>query len=114
MRLITDRNQYRNPTYFWDSYNVDRMHAAGIAIKWKDNTYGQDMHQKSVVLYGRDLAVFGSSNWTSSSSDTQREHNYFTTKPWFVDWLKAQFERKWTNTQDPSTGGGPIVAGDVP
>jgi phosphatidylserine/phosphatidylglycerophosphate/cardiolipin synthase-like enzyme len=109
VRLITDRNQYRNPTYFWDSYNVDRMHAAGIAVKWKDNTYGQDMHQKSVVLYGRDLAVFGSSNWTSSSSDTQREHNYFTTKPWFVDWLKAQFERKWTNTQDPSTGGGPIT-----
>ena len=109
VRLITDRNQYRNPTYFWDSYNVDRMYMAGIAVKWKDNTWGQDMHQKSVVLYGRDMAIFGSSNWTSSSSDIQREHNYFTTKPWFVDWLKRQFARKWDNTQDPSTGGGPIV-----
>jgi phosphatidylserine/phosphatidylglycerophosphate/cardiolipin synthase-like enzyme len=108
VRLITDRNQYRNPTYFWDSYNVDRMYMAGIAIKWKDNTWGQDMHQKSVVLYGRDMAVFGSSNWTASSSDSQREHNYFTTKPWFVDWLKAQFARKWDNVEDPSTGGEPI------
>jgi hypothetical protein len=108
VRLITDRNQYRNPTYFWDSYNVDRMYAAGIAIKWKDNTWGQDMHQKSVVLYSRDMAVFGSSNWTSSSSDTQREHNYFTTKVWFVDWLKAQFARKWDNVEDASTGGEPI------
>ena len=109
VRLITDRRQYRNPSYFWDSYNVDRMHAAGISVKWKGNNSEQDVHQKSVVLQGRDLAVFGSSNWTSSSSDTQREHNYFTTKPWFVDWLTAQFERKWTNTQDPSTGGGPVV-----
>ena len=109
VRLITDRNQYRNPTYFWDSYNVDRMYMAGVAIKWKDNTYGQDMHQKSVVLYGRDMAVFGSSNWTASSSDIQREHNYFTIKPWFVDWLKRQFGRKWDNMRDPSTGGGSIT-----
>jgi len=109
VRVITDRNQYRKPGYFWASYNVDRMYAAGIAIKWKDNRYGQDMHQKSVVLHGRDLAVFGSSNWTSSSSDIQREHNYFTTKAWFVEWLKAQFQRKWTNTQDSSTGGGPVA-----
>jgi PLD-like domain len=108
VRLITDRNQYRNPTYFWDSYNVDRMYMAGIPIKWKDNTSGQDMHQKSVVLYSRGLAVFGSSNWTASSSDAQREHNYFTTKGWFVDWFKNQFTRKWTNTKAPVDGSGPI------
>ncbi len=108
VRLITDRSQYRNPSYYWDSYNVDRMYMAGIPIKWKDNTSEQDMHQKSVVLYGRDMAVFGSSNWTASSSDTQREHNYFTTKSWFVDWLKDQFARKWTNTKAAATGGGAI------
>ena len=108
VRLITDQNQYRNPSYFWDSYNVDRMYMAGIPIKWKDNTSGQDMHQKSVVLYSRGLAVFGSSNWTASSCDKQREHNYFTTKFWFVDWLKAQFTRKWTNTKAPQDGSGPI------
>ena len=64
-----------NTTYFWHSYNIDRMIAAGIPVKWKDDTWNQDMHQKSVVLKGRGMAIFGSSNWTSSSSDIQREHN---------------------------------------
>jgi phosphatidylserine/phosphatidylglycerophosphate/cardiolipin synthase-like enzyme len=97
VRLITDRRQYRNTTYFWHSYNIDRMYAAGIPIKWKEDSSDQDMHEKAVILHGRDMAVFGSSNWTASSSDTQREHNYFTTKTWFVDWLAAQFLRKWNN-----------------
>jgi phosphatidylserine/phosphatidylglycerophosphate/cardiolipin synthase-like enzyme len=94
--LITDRRQYRNPAYFWHAYNVDRMFAAGIPIKWREGT-DQDMHEKAVILYSSNMAVFGSSNWTASSSDTQREHNYFTTKSWFVDWLSAQFFRKWHN-----------------
>jgi hypothetical protein len=109
VRLITDRNQYRNPNYFWDSYNVDRMHAAGISIKWKDNSSGQDMHQKSLVLHSRNLAIFGSSNWTSSSSDAQREHNYFTSKTWFVEWFKDQFIRKWTNIKAAVHGSEPIT-----
>jgi phosphatidylserine/phosphatidylglycerophosphate/cardiolipin synthase-like enzyme len=103
VRLITDRRQYRNRTYFWHSYNIDRMYVAGIPIKWKVDTTDQDMHQKSVVLHGRDMAVLGSSNWTASSSDTQREHNYFTRKVWFVDWLKAQFLRKWNNRKADGT-----------
>ena len=107
VRLITDRRQYRNTTYFWDSYNVDRMYLAGIPIKWKDSGTDQDMHQKSVVLHGVDMAIFGSSNWTASSSDTQREHNYFTRKTWFVDWLKEQFLRKWDNTRADGTASHP-------
>lgn len=99
VRLITDRRQYRNRDYFWHAYNIDRMYAAGIPIKWKVDTTNQDMHQKSVVLHGQRMAVFGSSNWTGSSSDKQREHNYFTRKPWFVDWFAAQFVRKWSNLQ---------------
>jgi HKD family nuclease len=115
VRLITDQNQYRNTTYFWHSYNLDRMYMAGVDIKWKDDATGQDMHQKSIVLHGiqtgaaTGLAVFGSSNWTASSSDTQREHNYFTTKAWFVDWLKKQFERKWNNKKAPIDGGGDVT-----
>jgi hypothetical protein len=103
VRLITDRRQYRNTTYFWHSYNIDRMYMAGIPVKWKDNGTDQDVHQKSVVLHGVDMAIFGSSNWTASSSDTQREHNYFTHKTWFVDWFKAQFLRKWDNTRADGT-----------
>ena len=97
VRLITDQAQYRNETYFWDSSNVDRMYMAGVDVKWKDKTSGQDMHQKSLVLYGRQLTIFGSSNWTASSSDSQREHNYFTQKPWFMQWFVDQFNRKWNN-----------------
>ena len=103
VRLITDRRQYRNTTYFWHSYNVDRMYMAGIPVKWNDGNTDQDMHQKSVVLHSVDMAIFGSSNWTSSSSDTQREHNYFTSKSWFVDWFKAQFIRKWDNQRVDGT-----------
>lgn len=103
VRLVTDRHQYRNTTYFWHSYNVDRMFAAGIPVKWKVDTTDQDVHQKSVVLHGRGMAVFGSSNWTSSSSDSQREHNYFTDKNWFVDWFKRQFLRKWNNRKIDGT-----------
>ena len=76
---------------------------AGIPVKWKNNGTDQDMHQKSVVLHGVDMAIFGSSNWTASSSDRQREHNYFTIKPWFVEWLKAQFVRKWDNIRVDGT-----------
>jgi phosphatidylserine/phosphatidylglycerophosphate/cardiolipin synthase-like enzyme len=101
VRLITDQDQYRNTTYFWHSYNVDRMYMAEIPIKWKrdDSTIEEDMHQKSVVLAGTGMTIFGSSNWTSSSSDTQREHNYFTVKPWIKTWFAEQFNRKWNNVQ---------------
>ena len=71
------------------------------------------MHQKSVVLHGRDIAVFGSSNWTGSSSDTQREHNYFTRKTWFVDWFAAQFLRKWNNLRIDGTAISPTMFQDL-
>jgi len=111
VRLITEERQYRNTSYFWDSYNIDRMYMAGIQIKIKDNVTEQDMHQKSMILHSRGLAtsgagpmaVFGSSNWTSSSAARQREHNYFTRKPWMVDWFIDQFERKWNNRRADGT-----------
>ena len=100
VRLITDLGQYRNTTYFWHSYNVDRMFAAGVQVKLRNNPGDEAMHQKSAILHGRGLTVFGSSNWTASSSDSQREHNYFTTKPFFMQWFTDQFERKWNNETD--------------
>jgi hypothetical protein len=51
------------------------------------------------------MTIFGSSNWTSPSSDSQEEHNYFTTKSWFFNWFVDQFERKWNNsTGNAETG----------
>ena len=45
VRLISDLGQYRNPTYFWHAYNIDRMHAAGISIKLRNNPGDEAMHQ---------------------------------------------------------------------
>jgi len=105
VRLITDQDQYRNGTYMWHSYNVDRMYVAGIPIKWKrdEASIEEDMHQKSFVLPTRGMAIFGSSNLTSSSSDKQREHNIFSTKPWIVQWFVDQFNRKWNNLRADGT-----------
>jgi phosphatidylserine/phosphatidylglycerophosphate/cardiolipin synthase-like enzyme len=132
IRFITDKDQYRNTTYFWHSYNIDRLYAAGldnpgsIQIKWRrdDASTDEDMHQKSLVLHSRNMAIFGSSNWTTSSSDTQREHNIFmpgagtTGKAWFVEWFKDQFDRRWNNRkaadETPGAMGGSGAALDVP
>jgi len=96
VRLITDETEYRNSDRLWDAYNVDMMYHAGVQVRL-DAHQGID-HEKAVILNGLGLSIFGSSNWTSPSTNSQREHNYFTTKPWILQWLQDQFERKWNNT----------------
>ena len=98
MRLIHEPDEYRNPERQWDAWNVDRLYNAGVQIKMRKHL-GLN-HQKSVILYGRGLTIFGSSNWTTPSSNSQLEHNYFTTKPWFFQWFVTQFERKWNSTTE--------------
>ena len=98
VRLIHEPDEYRNPARQWDSWNVDRLHMAGVQIKMRKHL-GLN-HQKSVILYSRGLTIFGSSNWTGPSSNFQLEHNYFTTKPWFFQWFVKQFERKWNSTTE--------------
>lgn len=96
VRLLTEPYQYRDRTRYWHSWNVDRMYMAGVQIRHR--AHAGLLHQKSVLLRSQKMTIFGSSNWTSPSSDTQEEHNYFTVKPNFYDWFTAQFERKWTNS----------------
>ena len=95
VRLVTDETEYRNPARLMNAYYVDLMHANGVSVRF-DAHLGIN-HQKSVVLSGTGMSIIGSSNWTEASDASQREHNYFTTKPWIFTWLTAQFERKWTN-----------------
>ena len=95
VRLITDETEYRNASRLWDAYNVDRMYQAGVKVRF-DGHQGIN-HAKLVMLRGTSVSIFGSSNWTSPSSDSQREHNMFTSQPWIYDYLEALFERKWTN-----------------
>ena len=98
VRLIHEPDEYRNPARQWDSWNVDRLYMAGVQIKMRSHL-GLN-HQKSVVLYGKQMTIFGSSNWTGPSSNSQQEHNYFTTKPYFFNWFVDQFERKWNSSSE--------------
>jgi hypothetical protein len=95
VRLITEPKQYRDTKYYWHSWNVDRLHTAGIEVRHRKH-HGLT-HQKSTLLYGQGMTVFGSSNWTSASASSQEEHNYFTGLVWFFQWFQKQFERKWYN-----------------
>ena len=95
VRLISEPKQYRDPTRLWHSWNIDRLYMAGVQIKHRKHA-GLN-HQKSVLLYGQRMTIFGSSNWTSPSSDSQDEHNLFTRDTGIFQWFADQFERKWNN-----------------
>ena len=96
VRIISEPNQYRDPTRQWHSWNIDRMYMAGIPIRHRKHA-GLN-HQKSTILYGQHMTIFGSSNWSEASSDSQEEHNLFTHEDWIFNWFVDQFERKWNNT----------------
>ena len=98
VRLIHEPDEYRNVARQWDSWNIDRMYMAGVQLKMRKHM-GLN-HQKTVLLYGQGMSIFGSSNWTGPSSNSQLEHNYFSTKPWFFQWFVNQFERKWNSTTE--------------
>jgi len=95
IRIYTEQEMYRDPTRLWHSMSIDKLYMAGIPIK--DRAHAGLNHSKVVLLYSRRMAIFGSSNMTSKSSDSQHEHNYFTTKPEIFQWFVNQFERKWNN-----------------
>ena len=56
-------------------------------------------HQKLVLLYGQGMSVFGSSNFTSPSDNSQQENNYFTTKTWMFQWFQSSSSSaQWNNS----------------
>ncbi|HKO55082.1 MAG TPA: phospholipase D-like domain-containing protein [Thermoanaerobaculia bacterium] len=95
VRLITEQDQYRNSTFRWDAYNVDRIHKAGIPVKFR--AHQGLMHQKSIILYGQNVTAFGSSNWDEGAVAVHQEHNYFTSRAWIKDWFVNQFNRRWSS-----------------
>ncbi len=96
IRLISEPMQYRDATRLWDAWNIDRMYMAGIAIKMRAHQ-GLN-HEKLVMLYSQTMSIFGSSNWTSPSDQSQEEHNCFCTDPATFQWFVDMFERKWNNS----------------
>jgi phosphatidylserine/phosphatidylglycerophosphate/cardiolipin synthase-like enzyme len=116
VRLITEQLQYRDESRLWDAWNVDRMWLAGqqnpigglpgihVRLRGHDGL----SHEKLTILEGLGEVIFGSSNWTSPSSDDQLEHNLFTTSTTFYGWAKTHFDRKWDNLA-PSKETSPFV-----
>jgi phosphatidylserine/phosphatidylglycerophosphate/cardiolipin synthase-like enzyme/regulation of enolase protein 1 (concanavalin A-like superfamily) len=96
VRILTEPLQYRDPSRLWHAWNVDRLWAAGA--QFRHRLHQGLIHQKLTLLTGQRMSVFGSSNWTGPSSDTQLEHNLFTTDPGFYEWSRQHFDRKWHNT----------------
>jgi phosphatidylserine/phosphatidylglycerophosphate/cardiolipin synthase-like enzyme len=97
VRLITEQDEYRNVDRQWDAYNVDLMYMAGVQIRLRAHQ-GLN-HEKAVLLYSKGMTIFGSSNWTGPSSNSQQENNYFTQKSWFFNWFVDHFERKWNSAE---------------
>jgi phosphatidylserine/phosphatidylglycerophosphate/cardiolipin synthase-like enzyme len=96
IRLLADPDEYRLPTRLWDAWNVDRMYMAGITVRM---TVHQGLnHSKLVLLYGQGMSIFGSSNWTTPSANSQHEHNYFTKNAALFSWFVDYFERRWNNS----------------
>src|SRR5439155_17295247 len=96
IRYLGETREYRDTGRIWVSWNMDRMFAAGVPMKVR--VHDGENHEKVVLLYGQGLTVFGSSNWTSASDNSQQEHNYFTTKTSIFQWFEDQFDRMWNNT----------------
>jgi hypothetical protein len=106
VRLITEPQEYRSVGKLWDSWNVDRLYMAGVQVRMR--AHAGLTHEKLTVLRGQQMAVFGSSNWTSASATGQHEHNLFTTRPWIYGWFADHFDRKWNNS-GPSPETEPFV-----
>src|SRR3954464_5106116 len=96
VRIISDPQQYRDVTRLWDAWNIDRMYMANIPIKMRAHQ-GLN-HEKLVLLYGLKMSIYGSSNWTSPSDQSQEEHNCFCTDQTMFQWFVDMFERKWNNS----------------
>jgi hypothetical protein len=69
------------------------MYAAGVLIRHR--AHRGFLHQKTTLLYGQGMTIFGSSNWAIEGNSGQWEHNYFTRKVWFFDWMRNAFNRRW-------------------
>jgi hypothetical protein len=96
VRYIGETREYRLVSRLWVAFNMDRMYLAGIPMRVR--AHAGLNHQKLVLLYGQATTVFGSSNFTSPSDNSQQENNYFTTKSWIFQWAQEQFDRQWNNS----------------
>ena len=98
VRILNEPETYRTTTYFRHAYNIDRMYMAGAQVK--DRAHLGLTHEKLVLLHSQGMAIFGSSNMSVPSSDSQDEHNLFTTRSELYLPLVDQFNRKWNSATE--------------
>jgi phosphatidylserine/phosphatidylglycerophosphate/cardiolipin synthase-like enzyme len=103
VRLIQEPDSYRpgpdmagRDWYMWHAPMIDVLYRYGVQIR--NRAHKGVLHQKSVVLRGLGMGIFGSSNWDHPENDAHDQHNMFTTDPAIFGWLAAQFDRKWNST----------------
>jgi phosphatidylserine/phosphatidylglycerophosphate/cardiolipin synthase-like enzyme len=113
VRLISEQKQYRSTLHPWHSWNIDRMYMGGVQVKHRG--HAGLSHEKLVLLVGQGTTIFGSSNWTKASADSQLEHNLFTRDSVWATYAANHFERKWNNlAPTPETTAFVPLPGDVP
>jgi hypothetical protein len=96
IRLIVDPQMYRDPTRWQIAPHFDRLYAAGIPMKF---TVHQGInHGKLAMLEGQRMTIFGSSNWTKPSANSQHENNWFTTQAFIWTYFQDFFNRRWNNS----------------
>ena len=98
VRILNEPDTYRATNYFRHSYNIDRMYMAGAQIK--NRVHLGLTHEKLVLAYSQGLAIFGSSNMSVPSSDSQDEHNYFTKNAALFNQLVSHYDRKWNSSSE--------------
>src|SRR5215204_804423 len=86
IRLIVDRQMYRDTTRWQIAPHFDRLYAAGIPMKF--TVHAGINHGKLAMLEGQHMTIFGSSNWTKPSANSQHENNWFATAPFVYSYFQ--------------------------
>jgi hypothetical protein len=80
-------------------HRMRKRTAGGILrVQLKQRQHAGLNHGKLVLLYGQGMSIYGSSNWTSASAESQQEHNIFSTDPTAFGLFRQRFLRKWNNS----------------
>jgi len=98
VRLIIENDQYRDPNYVWEAWNVDRLvrrgHSDALARPRRPE------HERWCCCTA-EHEIFGSSNWTTRRPNSQAEHKLLHDENAIFQWFAAQFDRMWHNSVGP-------------
>ncbi|MDI3298601.1 MAG: phospholipase D family protein [Bacillota bacterium] len=94
VRLITDREELRNP---YQKAVVGELRRAGVPVE--QNSHAGLMHLKVAVIDGRTV-ITGSYNWTLSAADENDENLLVIRDPALAASYGRLFESMWSDARD--------------